>query len=62
MKQITKQQLDAAVAASPLRCPGGHGCTCCAAPGGCDCGCRDNCLVFRRKVAELLRQRQGAAD
>jgi len=63
-KTITKAELDAAVSASPFRCPGGPGCQCCHAPGGCDCGCRDACPVFRHQVANILRARQlaGASD
>ena len=33
---------------SGAKCPGGQGCDCCWS--GCDCGCRDACLVFRRMI------------
>ena len=43
----------------PRPCPGGPDCTCCRP--GCDCGCRDDCPVFRAMVRRE-RVRLNAAD
>ena len=50
--------------AAPDQCPGGDGCTCCRP--GCDCGCRDDCPVWRRlearKSAETRVDSRGSRD
>ncbi len=45
MGDFNWHERDEIVRRSHGQCPGGHGCTCCCS--GCDCGCRDNCRVFR---------------
>lgn len=37
------------------QCPGGNSCSCCRP--GCDCGCRDDCIVWQRwkRVAGRVR-------
>lgn len=41
-------------------CPGGFGCTCCG--DGCDCGCVDECPVFKRHQRQQFgHQKQPAS-
>lgn len=54
------RDLDDAVTRSPFGCPGGYGCTCCRA--GCDCGCRDDCPVFRRLIAGELQAAEAKEE
>lgn len=50
-----REVLDDEVRRSPASCPGGRGCECCAAD--CDCGCRDECPVFRSLIYRRLIER-----
>jgi len=52
MRKVTKRELDDAIGKSLADCPGGHYCTCCQS--GCDCGCRDDCQVFRTMILKQL--------